>query len=565
MLLEDHQLDQVQWTALGRDIVLGVSGGCAIRSVERVGALIEVAVVASAPGQVLLNGPLGNASGVWHAGYDPIRGLPADWAGKEQFSAVWSLPVNVLCDVDGSAQIAFGLDCMTAVGLIEYGVSEEFKSYVARFAVDDALLDAGDGVFRLLLVAEREPYEDAIRLLSAELRKGLPVRPASSYALEPVYSTWYAFSQRIDAEIVRSHGLDARRLGCRSVFIDDGWQAFGDGRWYAGCGDWVPDTAKFPDLRASVGELHEGGLGVIAWIAPLLLGEQSEAYATLSGHAPFISEGLRAHVLDPRIPAVREHIVATCARLMADYALDGLKIDFLNNAMVYAGTDSPGDIADVGEAMKTLLREIADAVDAVLPGALIEFRQPYVSPEIAGFADVIRANDCPADADQNRRSTVDLRLLDSSQVVHSDPMMWDPRAGADAAARQILNAFFSVPQFSMPMDALPPEQVAVAAELLRAWHELREVLVRGRIRAALPGEGYPVVTAELDGVLVVAAYQPRVLELELAGVERLVIVNATANDLLPYRVSSGDAARFDLDRAGYLRLPTWNVHDLTRP
>ena len=111
---------------------------------------------------------------------------------------------------------------------------------------------------------------------------------------------------------------------------------------------------------------------------------------------------------------------------MSDYALDGLKIDFLNSVMVYAGTPSTGDVADVGDAMTLVLREIAAAVEAVRPGSLIEFRQPYISPAVAPFADVIRADDCPADADQNRRSTLNLRLLAISQVVHSDPVMWDP-------------------------------------------------------------------------------------------------------------------------------------------
>ena len=53
--------------------------------------------------------------------------------------------------------------------------------------------------------------------------------------------------------------------------------------------------------------------------------------------------------------------MAVCTRLMVDYALDGLKIDFLNNVMSYAGTPSTGDIADVGDAMTLVLREISEA------------------------------------------------------------------------------------------------------------------------------------------------------------------------------------------------------------
>ena len=77
----------------------------------------------------------------------------------------------------------------------------------------------------------------------------------------------------------------ARGIGCKSVFVDDGWQKFGDGRWYAGCGDWVPDTAKFPDLRGTVAELSDAGLQTVMWIAPFLVGDQSAAYADLARFA----------------------------------------------------------------------------------------------------------------------------------------------------------------------------------------------------------------------------------------------------------------------------------------
>lgn len=565
MLLEDHHLDAVRWSTAVRDVAVGVGGGCRIESITRDDTLTTVQIVADGPGQVVLEAPLGNASGVWHAGFDPLRGLPADWAGREPFSAVWSLPLLVLCDVDEQSHVAVALDCMTASGVLEYGVSEESKSFVVRFEVDAQLAASAESV-RLLLPTSVLPFGDAIRTLSDELRRGLPTRARSELALEPVFSTWYAYSQRISAETIATQGALARRLGCRSVFIDDGWQEQGDGRWYRGCGDWVPDGAKFPDLAKTVRELHDEGLGAVLWIAPLLLGAESRAFAELSSLAPHHSESLRAQILDPRHPEVRRRITATCARLMSDYELDGLKVDFLNNAMVYAGTPSTGDIADVGEAMTLLLADISAAVEAVRPGSLIEYRQPYVSPEIAGFADVVRANDCPADADQNRRSTIDLRMLASEQVVHSDPMMWDHRAGADAVARQLLAGFFAVPQISMPLDVLSAEHVAVVTRLLDIWRDLRDVLIGGRVTASLPGEGYPIVTSRLGSTLVVAAYQPRCLELDLEGVERLVIVNATARDALPYRLSSGvttlssdqgDAT--DLASEGFLRVAPWDV------
>ena len=94
-----------------------------------------------------------------------------------------------------------------------------------------------------------------------------------------------------------------------------------------------------------------------------------------------------------------------------------------------------------------LARDLPEAVDAVRPRSrLIEFRQPYISPAVAPFADVIRANDCPADADQNRRSTINLRMLAIDQTVHSDPVMWDPNGARWRRCRASCSTpFFSVP------------------------------------------------------------------------------------------------------------------------
>ena len=139
------------------------------------------------------------------------------------------------------------------------------------------------------------------------------------------------------------------------MFVDDGWQRLAVGRGYAGCGDWVPDTAKFPDLAAFSADVHDQGAGVVLWIAPLLLGRDAEVFATLGRFAPHAAERLHCHILDPRHREVREHLAATCTRLVVDYDLDGLKIDFLDTAMVYRGTPSSGDIDDVGEAMQALL------------------------------------------------------------------------------------------------------------------------------------------------------------------------------------------------------------------
>lgn len=577
MLLEDHDVHSLTWTRFDRsaagdlDVEVAVSGGCRIERIDRHGELHIVRIVTEGSGQIVLQAPLGNASGFWYPGFELAPALPADWRGRESFSAVKSAPVGALCDIDGTSGLAFAFDCVVEEGVLQFGASEESKTFVVRLEVGAALAERRRTI-DLAVAATRTPYEEAVRVLSGFLHAARGHRPISRTATRPVYSTWYAYSQGVSAEIVEREAALARTLGCRSVFIDDGWQQFGDGRWYAGCGDWTPDLAKFPDLRGTVDALHRQDMDVVLWIAPLLLGAQSAVYERLRPYAPLHSPGLRADVLDPRRREVRAHIAATCARLVRDYDLDGLKIDFLNNAMVYAGTPSEGDVEDVGRAMVELLREVADAVDAVRPGTLIEFRQPYVSPAVAPFADVIRADDCPADADQNRRSIVDLRLFADGQIVHSDPLMWDPTAGPDAAARQVLNAFFAVPQLSMPLADLPEAHRAVVADLIDEWTTLRDTVLGGRIFAALPAEGYPIVGCRRDDALVVATYQPRRLDLDLDGVSTLSIVNATASSSLPYalvgrtrglrgirRTRGGDPVTVELTERGFIDVAPWSI------
>ncbi|MDR0283736.1 MAG: alpha-galactosidase [Propionibacteriaceae bacterium] len=546
------------WQELGRGLRVGTSGSLQIKGVERRGALL-VARIAAGAGYIVLEAPLGNAAGFWYPTSRLAPALPADWWGRESFSAIKSAPVGALYDVDKTSGFAFAFDCVVDEGELEFGVSEEGRVFVVRLGVSSRV-----GPVALAVVADAQPYERAIRQLTGFLAAAQ--RPVSRAATWPVYSTWYAHSQRVTAEIIEAEARMAVELGCRSVFIDDGWQQHGTGRWYSGCGDWVPDPDKFPDLRATVDRLHGRGLDVVLWVAPLLVGERSEAGAALLAYSPVYVDGLRARVLDPRRPEVRAHVAETCARLVRDYGVDGLKIDFLNNAMVYSGGEE-----SVGRAMVELLREVAGAVG---PGTLIEFRQPYVSPAVAEFADVIRAGDCPADADQNRRSIVNLRLFAAGQVVHSDPLMWDAAAGPEAAARQVLGAFFGVPQLSMPLASLPGAHRRVVAELLAEWTALREVILGGTLFAALPAEGYPVVGVRRADELCVAAYEPRQLDLDLAGVTRLAVVNATAETALPYvlrgaavraslRLPDGETRDLTLGERGFIPVPPWGIAHLT--
>jgi alpha-galactosidase len=117
---------------------------------------------------------------------------------------------------------------------------------------------------------------------------------------------------------------------------------------------------------------------------------------------------LNCQVLDPRYPETRDFVGDTCLRLVQDYDVDLLKIDFLDQAMGYRDSAGDGDLVDVGQAMATMLAQLRQRLaDAGRGGVAFEFRRPYVSPAIARYGEILRASDCPADAHVNRLATVD--------------------------------------------------------------------------------------------------------------------------------------------------------------
>lgn len=210
--------------------------------------------------------------------------------------------------------------------------------------------------------------------------------------------------------------------------------------------------------------------------------------------------------------------------------------------MVYRGTPTDGDLSDIGIAMQQLLQQVRDRLDqAGHPQVVFEFRQPYVSPAIARYGQILRANDCPGDAVTNRRSVIDARLLSVGQTVHSDPMMWGVHGGADAVAQQLYAGWFSVPQISMRLTELPGEQAAALRGLLQLWRDHREVILDGVLHTQGAENNHLLVCAVHGGKnqSVAVAYTPSLVHVTHAGrpPAEMLIVNATASDRLLLRTT----------------------------
>ncbi|MFB7512222.1 glycoside hydrolase family 36 protein [Streptomyces sp. NPDC056144] len=482
------------------------------------------------PVEIRFSVPLGDAAGYWHPQGGWRRTLVADWEGISGTFLVSGPAVGCLYEHSGATLLAFAAADPVPEALIRFGVSEENDTHVVHLA-----LPASDGPHRILLVPRAPSVADALRRVRAWFAAALPPMPVPDAARLPVYSTWYAFNQDVTAGAVEAQAGPAADLGCGVLILDDGWQRFGNGRGYAGVGDWTPDTAKFPDLAAHVARVRDRGLRYVLWTAPLLLGPEADCHARWESSAPVRATVPGAFVLDPRLPEVRRHVVDLCVSLVREFGVDGLKLDFLDEAGVYAG-DGAGD---VGLAMTTLLTEVRRALEAVRPGLLLELRQPYVGPGMAPYGNMLRSFDCPADATANRVRTVDTSLLAVGGAVHSDMVMWSPTAPVEAVARQMIGALHAVPQISVRLDEAPAEHLAVVRFWLGRWLHHRELLLDGVVEPGRPDELYPLVRAARGDECLVSVHGDRVVELDFAAYRGFHLVNGSDRDRIVVDVTGG--------------------------
>ncbi|MER5928849.1 glycoside hydrolase family 36 protein [Streptomyces sp. NPDC002054] len=490
--------------------------------------------------EIRLSVPLGDAAGYWHPQGGWRRTLLADWEGRARVSLVDGHAAGCLYDHSGATLLTFAAADPVPEATLRFGVSEEEDTHVVHLR-----LPASDAPHRLLLVPRAPSVATALRALRSWFAREISPAPVPEAARAPVYSTWYAFNQDVSAAEVETQAALAAGLGCRALILDDGWQRGGHGRGYAGCGDWTPDPAKFPDFTAHVARVRAQGLHYLAWVAPLLIGPAADAYARWAAYAPAAAMVPGAYVLDPRRPEVRRHVVELCTGLVREHGLDGLKLDFLDHAMVYASEAEGGEgsegAGDIGRAMVLLLTELRAALEAVRPGVLLELRQPYTGPGMAPFGNMLRSFDCPADASANRVRILDTALLAVGGAVHSDMLLWSADAPVEAVARQLIGALHAVPQISVRLDRIPEAHRATVAFWLRQWQLHHELLLDGEVEPGRPDTLYPLVRVTAGDRCLLSVHGDLVVPVEPARHRTIQLVNGSDRDRLMLEVRGGGA------------------------
>jgi alpha-galactosidase len=515
---------------------------------------VEVVAPAGTTVTVTWHVPLGGAVGYWTSRVGDAKSLRTDWLAPTTASLTAEVPAGLLFDARSRCTHAFAVaETLTEVSF-RLAVSEEDKWITA-----EVTLTVGTEPCRVRLYPEGFPYEDVLADISAwwsenDSRGGPGSLPSHlpAAAAEPVYSTWYSMHQQLKQEELDAELALAADMGMRSVIIDDGWQTIDNQRGYSFTGDWDVAISRFHDLPTHVDRTHGLGMAELLWIALPLVGRESAAARQLT-HLLLPDDGRIARLWDVRLPEARAHLATVCRRLVADYHLDGLKIDFIDQWSSYPSTPTPAaaDTSSYTVGVDRLLAAIATQLQAVVDNPMIEFRQPYTGPRMMQYGNMFRVADCPANGFQNRVSSLDLRHVIKERAVHSDMVMWSATDPPEDAAEQLLCTAFSVPQISMLLTQLPNDHTAMLRHYLGWWAANRDVLLWGQLWAPRPDLGYPSVTAVKDHHSVTVSYASESVINVRSG--HATIANATGSDSVVVNLTSAATVKAVTDCFGVPR------------
>mgnify|MGYP001259029358 CR=1 FL=1 len=476
--------------------------------------------------------PVKDTQGCWHPGVRFSRYLPPDWIKGNRSYATSSAPVHALYSQDGENRLTFALSDGLNVCSLSAGIREENGVFVCKAVLFDAPTPAMKEYHVALRIDARPiPWYETIQQVSQwweSLPGYTPVSVPEAGTL-PMYSCWYSFHQDLHPEAIETQCAAAKKLGCDTVIVDDGWQTDDNARGYAYCGDWEMCASKIPDMAAHVARVHRLGMRYLLWYSVPFVGRRSKAWQRFSGKILTHWDEQGAAVLDPRYPEVREYLTGIYEKALREWNLDGFKLDFVDSffqpEQENPQADPGRDFESVPEAVDVLLSGVITRLKALKPDIMIEFRQSYIGPLMRKYGNLFRAGDCPDDALSNRVSTIDLRLLCGNSAAHSDMLMWHQEEETASAALQILNVLYAVPQISVDLTALPTEHREMLAFWLSFWRKHRNILLFGQLRPHMPQLLYPLVEAEQDGTVIASLYGDVVAP--IAEKKQTILINAT--------------------------------------
>ncbi len=373
------------------------------------------------------------------------------------------------------------------------------------------------------------PYYEAIADVGKWWREdcGYAECYVPEFAKDILYSTWYSYHHDVSDSVIVEQCKLAHSMGMNNIILDDGWNM--SDREHRGFGDWIVQNPNIKDMADLVAQVHEIGMKFILWLSVPFISKDAKLWERFGQYVLATEVKTPWYCLDPRYKEVREYTISVYERVVSEWNLDGLKLDFINSFQLsdYSmQVDDRRDYECLEDAVAKLVEDISVRVRKIKPDIMIEFRQPYMSPKACGTGNMMRVSDCPNDALYNRVGSVDLRLLADKMAVHADMIGWNLEDSPEGVARQLIAVLFCVPQISVKLEEQNESQLKTLRFYMDFYTENRDVLLDGEFIPLNPEANYAVVIGEKNHKRVTVCYSKNYIK-SSKNYNKHYIVNGT--------------------------------------
>lgn len=312
-------------------------------------------------------------------------------------------------------------------------------------------------------------------------------RPHADHAQAPIVYNDFLNGLMADPTTERELPLieAAADLGAEVFCIDAGWYDDEGGGWWDSVGEWQPSVKRFPagGLAALVKRIRAAGMRPGLWLEPEVVGVRSPVARSLPDDAFFQRDGRRLtewgrHQLDLRHPAATAHLDGVVDRLMREFDLAYLKLDY--NIDIGAGTDVGGSAgAGLLGHNRAYLAWVGELMDRY-PGLTIEGCSAGGS-RIDGASGAVFPIQSLTDQ-QNFRLMPPIAAASPLAITPEQAGVWASVDGSmsdeDLAFSLVTSLLFRV-HLAGRVDTLSPAQRGIVRDALSTYRDVRATVSSG--------------------------------------------------------------------------------------
>ena len=369
--------------------------------------------------------------------------------------------------------------------------------------------------------------------------------PVPAWTTDPVFCTWYCYSENIDQQKMLAIARKCKDLGFGTILVDAGWDAKPGVNWgdldKCAIGDFDASPELFPDLPRMVREMHEMGLRVELWSSPFWYGKGSRNYQQKVKDWMIREENYgETHDICPKHPGTRELFKQQFTRVAREYGIDGMWLDAADGVAPKCVAEHAHLDQSMGQAWIDCMCAIRDGLKSVNPEAITEARILHANLNSKVALDVVQCGDSPKSYEMVRLALIHLKPWAYDIVVKNDPMIWLPDADTATIGKFLATMVcIGVPCLSVDYLTAPEEHCLLTKVWLDFYEQHKDTLLKGEFILFGENYGIPDMLIVGDNEAVVYLTNPKTLEVDLPrSVDKVIVLNCTNQDKLDLKVKS---------------------------